>query len=246
METSTYFCNKSKQMKKIVFGIILVIAGLLLMGFNTGILPYEYKHIIFSWPMILIAIGLMNLFSRDSLSSGIILLLIGTFFILPHLFFLPDNFHQNFWPVILIIIGLVMIAKRTIFKTKFNARFKNVETDEMKNDNGYIVINNIFGGGKHKAPHSEFRGGKISNVFGGTELDLTQAVLAQGTNVLEVDCIFGGVDIKVPSDWAVSVKVSSIMGGFSDKRVHIKNSSSNSELIIKGSAIFGGGEVKSY
>lgn len=232
-------------MKKIVLGIILVIAGLLLMGFNTGILPYEYKHIIFSWPMILIAIGLMNLFSRDSVFSGFVLLLIGTFFILPDLFFLPDNFHHNFWPVILIIIGLVMIAKRTIFQNHLSFRNRAANASEINNENGYIVINNVFGGGKHKAPPTEFRGGKIANIFGGTSLDLTQATLAKGSNILEIDCIFGGVDIIVPSDWSVSVRVSSVMGGFSDKRTGFKNAAGDRELIIKGSAIFGGGELKS-
>ena len=91
-----------------------------------------------------------------------------------------------------------------------------------------------------------FKGGKVSNIFGGTEIDLTQATLAEGRNELIIECIFGGVTLIVPSDWKVVLNMSSIMGGFSDKRMYIKESSDSRILIVKGTAIFGGGEVKSY
>jgi predicted membrane protein len=247
METTTYFCSKHKRMKKIIFGIILIASGVLLLCFNSGLLDPAYRHVVFSWPMLLVAIGIMNIFSKESIFSGIVLLLIGGFFLLPRLFFLPDNFAHNFWPGLLIIIGILIIARRTIFHNHFHHHHFQ-STSEMKNDSGFIVLNNIFGGGKHKVPPTEFKGGKISNIFGGTELDLTQATLAPGTNVLEIDCIFGGASIIVPADWAVTVQVTSIMGGFSDKRSNIRNTNATSdrELIIKGSAIFGGGDVKSY
>jgi predicted membrane protein len=246
MEPTSYFCSKRRQMKKIILGILLITAGALLLGFNAGLIDPAYRHIIFSWPMFLIAIGLMNIFSRESLFSGFILLLIGTFFILPHLFFLPEDFVHNFWPAILIIIGIVIIARRTIFHNYLHNHFHRYSSSDLKDENGYINISNIFGGGKHKAPPVEFKGGKIANIFGGTELDLTQATLPQGTTVLDIECIFGGIGIIVPSDWNITVKVSSIMGGFSDKRTVIKNTSSDRELVIKGAAIFGGGDIKSY
>jgi hypothetical protein len=51
----------------------------------------------------------------------------------------------------------------------------------------------------------------------------------------------------VPSDWKVQLKMTSILGGFNDKRTFIKESPDPSRiLIIKGTAIFGGGEIKSY
>jgi predicted membrane protein len=248
METTTYFCSKQNRMRKIILGLMLITSGILLLAFNAGLIDHAYKHIIFSWQMLLIAIGFLNLFKEGHSFSGIVLMLIGTFFILPQLFFLPENFEINFWPGLLIIIGILIIARRTIFHKHFN-KHQFQSTSELKNDAGYIVLNNIFGGGKHRIPPTEFKGGKISNIFGGTELDLTQATLAPGTNVLEVNCIFGGASIIVPTDWVVTVQVTSIMGGFNDKRPIIRNSTTNPsdrELIIKGSAIFGGGDVKSY
>ena len=249
METTPYFCSKHRQMRKIIFGLLLISAGVLLMLFNAGVLDPEYRHIIFSWPMILVAIGFMNIFSRESWFTGIMLFLVGGFFLIPHFLLFPGNFTHSFWPGLLIIIGIMIIIRRTFFRHHFHHHFENHSTSEMKNDAGFIIINNVFSGGKHKLPSTEFKGGKISNVFGGTELDLTQATLAQGTNVLEISCVFGGANVIVPPDWVVTLQVSTILGGFSDKRPIIKNntnSSTNRELIIKGSAIFGGGEVKCY
>lgn len=249
METTAYFCSKSKRMKKIAFGLLLIIAGVLLMCINAGTIPIEYKHIIFSWPMILVAIGFINFFSKESMFTGLILFLVGGFFMIPRIMDMPDNFTQNFWPGLLIIAGILFIAKRTFFRSHVHSHFKKMHTtSELKNETGYIEMNNIFGGGKHKIAPTEFKGGKINNVFGGAEIDLSQTTLAPGTNVLEIECIFGGVSLIVPSEWNVQLQMSSsVMGGFSDKRTIVKPSQpSDSELIIKGTAIFGGGEIKSY
>ena len=44
-------------MKKIVLGTIIIFAGLFLLAENFGFLNSWIKHVIFSWPMILIVIG---------------------------------------------------------------------------------------------------------------------------------------------------------------------------------------------
>ena len=102
METSSNTYTHSRQMKKYAFGIIVMLAGLILLGYNTGLIPYDWKRIFFSWQMLLIAIGVINLMNRESWVPGVILVSIGTFFILPRLFFLPVNFTHLFWPVLLI------------------------------------------------------------------------------------------------------------------------------------------------
>lgn len=251
METTTYFCNKSKskRMKKIAIGLILIAAGVILMCINAGTIPIEYKYIIFSWPMILVSIGFINLFSKESMFTGLILFLVGGFFMIPRIMDMPEHFTHNFWPGLLIIAGILFIAKRTFFHSHFRGHFKKMHsTSELKNDSGYIEMSNIFGGGKHKISPTEFKGGSLTNIFGGAEIDLTQTTLAPGTNVLEVECIFGGISLIVPSDWNVQLQMSSsVMGGFSDKRNVVKPAQpSDRELIIKGTAIFGGGELKSY
>ena len=126
-----------------------------------------------------------------------------------------------------------------------NPRIINAPANNYTEE-GYINETNIFSGSKHRVVNQVFKGGRVSNIFGGTEIDLTQATLAEGRNELIIECIFGGVTLIVPSDWKVVLNMSSIMGGFSDKRMYIKESSDSRILIVKGTAIFGGGEIKSY
>ena len=244
METSVEQIIRRQKMKKLAFGVVVIITGLLLMAFNFDILPYGWKHVFFSWQMLLIAIGLISVFGSDSRMPGMILIFIGAFFIIPEIFVMHISFFRLFWPFILIGIGLMILTNRG-FNAKLKHRFGNYSTTLP--EEGFINENNIFSGSKHRVNNQVFRGGKISNIFGGTEIDLTQAQLPEGTTILTVDCIFGGVTLIVPADWKVVLNMNAIMGGFSDKRIVIKEPTDPSKvLIVRGSAIFGGGEIKSY
>lgn len=243
METHINCSLKSKRMKKGMFGFLVIAAGTLLLLFNLNIVPASYERIFFSWEMLLIVIGLVNIVSKDNWFVGCILILIGGFFMSDRLLELPIDFSKIFWPVLIIAIGVMIVIKKT-FKNGMNC---NTLNHNYQTEAGYIKESNIFGGSKRKITPSEFKGGKITCIFGGSEIDLTQATLAEGKNVLEISAIFGGVSLIVPSDWMVHVEVNSILGGFADKRHLFKtDANSNRELFIKGSTIFGGGEIKSY
>jgi predicted membrane protein len=195
--------------------------------------------------MLLIGIGIISLFSSESRTPGTILILIGGTFILPRIFDMPFNVMHLFWPIILIGVGVLILTKRLPRRHWHQRRYQVNNAENL--EDGYIHEENIFSGGKQRVMHQVFRGGHINCVFGGSEVDLTQASLAEGTSELEVNTIFGGVTLIVPADWRIQLKMTSIMGGFSDKRSYIKESPDTSKvLIIKGSTIFGGGELKSY
>ncbi|PKP24872.1 MAG: hypothetical protein CVU06_04550, partial [Bacteroidetes bacterium HGW-Bacteroidetes-22] len=89
----------------IMFGILLLAAGFLLLLDRTGLLPGRVTEVLLTWPMILIVIGIVKLYRSCNSASGLIMLLVGVFFLLPKVFLLPYNFHHNFWPLILIIAG---------------------------------------------------------------------------------------------------------------------------------------------
>lgn len=233
------------HLKKLILGVIVIAAGFLLLLSNTGILPYDLKHVIFSWQMLLIGIGVVSLFSSESRTPGTVLILIGGFFILPRIFDLSINIMHVFWPVLLIGLGVLILTRR-LPRRNWSQQRPVFRADQPIED-GYIHEENIFSGGKQRVMHQVFRGGHINCVFGGSEVDLTQATLAEGINELEINTIFGGVTLIVPSDWRVQLKMTSIMGGFSDKRAYVKENPDPSRvLVIKGSTIFGGGELKSY
>jgi predicted membrane protein len=241
MEPNNEKYSNARQMKKYAFGVVIILAGLILLLTNTGFLPYSFKHIFFSWPMLLIAIGLISLFTSESQTPGYILLVIGGVFLLPRILDVDFNVMSLFWPVILIGIGVLILVKRVPRPVHRHHGISRT-TEE-----GYIHEENVFGSSKQRLAHQIFRGGHINCVFGGSELDLSQATLAEGTSELEINTIFGGATLVIPSDWKVVLKTTSILGGFADKRMHIKESPDPSRiLIIKGSTIFGGGEIKSY
>jgi predicted membrane protein len=259
-------CRKGPSgLKKAVFGLMLLTAGILLFAFNFGYLPPEHYHIVFSIPTLFIAIGALNLFERRSLPFGIIITTIGVLTILPKILDVHYDFSMVFWPIILMAIGVLILTKkflhhpikRVVSNNKKHHKRTGYTDDtciygdyEYKPNKGagYIDFTNIFSGNEYKFIEPIFRGGNITNIFGGNELDLTRTQLAEGKNVLDVTCVFGGANIIVPSDWKVTIQVNSILGAFEDKRYFIDydiEKQFDRELIITGSVIFGGGELKS-
>jgi predicted membrane protein len=249
METNNDFSNDRPRYRRehhhitnnrVIIGVILVLAGLFLVIRNTGFFPEFIDHVIFSWPMLLVTIGLVMTLGASEKTAGIIVMAVGGFFMIPLLFRETFHMYNMFWPSIFIIIGVIFIITR---RKGWNA----VTSKGMVGDD-YIDYVNVFSGGERQIVSENFRGGKVSAVFGGMELDLTKAKLAPGRNELEIACIFGGATIIVPDNWSVIIEVTPVLGGFSDSRKLSpgRNVESSSQLVIKGAVIFGGGEVKSY
>jgi predicted membrane protein len=228
------------QNNRTIIGVILVLLGIFLVMRNSGFFPSFIEHIIFSWPMLLVTIGLViTLGSSGGKTSGIIVMAVGAFFLIPHIF--RETFDVNmFWPSIFIIIGIVFIfSKRKGWNT--------VPTVPQTGDD-YIDYVHIFSGGERQIVSDNFRGGKVTAVFGGSEIDLTKAKLATGVSELELACVFGGTTIIVPDEWNVKIEVVPVLGGFGDSRKLNpgRTIDTTRQLVIKGAVVFGGGEVKSY
>jgi len=227
--------NEYKSKKRSLVGIIFIIVGAVLIAKKLNVIPASISHIIISWQMLLIVIGVINIYTKQNFRSGLILITIGTFFILPKMFDIPFEVKNMFWPAIFIAIGLVMIT----------ARNRHNFPKKMGSSENFIDLLTFMGGGKRKITSENFIGGKVTSIFGGSELDLTSANINDNECVVDVFTMFGGLEVIVPNDWDVRVDVTSIFGGFDDKR-NVVGSDSSKVLIIKGVNIFGGGEVKSY
>ncbi|MEI6455266.1 MAG: LiaF domain-containing protein [bacterium] len=235
-----------RSFRKSAFAVVIIVAGCILLLFNIGLISPEIKHIFFSWQMLLIVIGIVSLLSSDNRTPGYVLISIGAIFLLPEIFDFTFKVSHLIVPAILIAIGIILLLKRVPSRTGHQPFLRTPDSPHPL-ENGYVHEENFFSGSKQRFDQEVFRGGNISCVFGGSELDLTRTTLAEGNNALEITTIFGGVTLIVPSDWKIILRTTSIFGGFSDKRVHIKESGDISRvLVIKGSTIFGGGEIKSY
>lgn len=225
---------------RVIIGVILVLAGLFLVIRNTGIFPDFIDNVVFSWPMLLVTIGVVMTLGGSDKTAGIIVMAVGGFFMIPLIFRETFHMYNMFWPSIFIIVGVIFIASK-------RRGWNSVTSKGMASDD-YVDYVNVFSGGERQIISQNFQGGKISAVFGGIELDLTKAKLAPGVSVLEIACVFGGATIIVPDEWQVTIEVTPILGGFNDSRKLIpgRQTDDTRKLLIKGAVVFGGGEVKSY
>ena len=78
-------------------------------------------------------------------------------------------------------------------------------------------------------------------VFGGGEMDLTEAVLTAQETVINAVCLFGGLEITVPEGVVVRGEVIGIFGG-SETPGDVAPAGAP-VIVVKGVAIFGGVEV---
>lgn len=98
--------------KRIVIGLILITLAGLLFADNFDLLPWNWKHFVFTWQMILIVIGLISLAKNRSNTTGIILISIGVFFLAADFIYFPFGIRQLFWPAILAVIGVLLIVRK--------------------------------------------------------------------------------------------------------------------------------------
>ncbi|WP_183556886.1 LiaF transmembrane domain-containing protein [Mucilaginibacter sp. SP1R1] len=104
----------------------------------------------------------------------------------------------------------------------------------------------IFGGVNKTVLSKNFKGGDIVNIFGGAELDFTQADI-NGRVVIDITQIFGGTKIIVPSNWQVVSDLAAVFAGVDDKRIRSTASANNDKvLVLKGTSIFAGVDIRSY
>ncbi|VBB47445.1 conserved membrane hypothetical protein [uncultured Paludibacter sp.] len=251
--------------KRFLFGILVILAGVVLLGINFGWLDPALKIVIFSWPMILIVVGLFQIAQRHYFPA-FILFGIGVFFLLPKIAQaypqvfpgIGSNFSAIYWPLLLIFAG-IFILLQFIFPGKWNRIHKqwhhrwdekwkeNKESDfdyESKNISDGFDKNVVFGSVEHIFLEEEFPGGEINAVFGGVTLDLRKTKLAVGDTYLEINAVFGGITLYIPSDWYVVSRFDGVFGGFEDKRLLQEPTDKTRRLIIKGSCVFGGGEIR--
>ena len=223
--------------KSLVFGLIVLSLGFVWLLHNFGMIGEQAWDIIFSWQMLLIAIGVVNVSNDSSRGIGWILIAIGGFFMISEVYDLPTSFRHVFWPALLIIIGLVLIFGSSKL---FRRRDFTISKGE-----DFIEEVAIFGGSERFIHSQAFRGGKMVSIFGGSKVDLTKVELAPGHVEIEIVSIFGGSTLLIPADWNVKLEVFNIFGGYGDKRVR-GQVDFNKTIVVKGVAIFGGGEIKSY
>jgi len=95
---------------KYLVASLFILSGILLFARNMGWITAELFSTIVSWYSLFIILGIYSMIRRHFV-GGIILLLIGVYFLLGGLSWLPENSQAMVWPLALIIAGVLLIFK---------------------------------------------------------------------------------------------------------------------------------------
>lgn len=221
-------------------GLIFLLVGIFLFLRSLDLAVPAW---IFSWQLLIIFIGaLLLVLSHFKNWFGVIMILAGSIFFIRDYVELSFDVTRFMWPAIFTVIGLALIfGKRQESTMKERTVLPPGATVE-----DYVDSSVIFSGENRVVVSKQFKGGKVTAIFGGADFNLLQADF-QDRIELEVNCIFGGVELIVPANWDVRLDMHTIMGGVSDKRpVELLANNSDKIFVIKGTCVFGGIEIKNY
>ncbi len=247
--------EKNHRRGKMIGGFFVVLFGALYLAKELGAFIPDW---IFSWKMLFIGIGLIiGIKCMFRNWTWLVFVFVGSAFLISD-FYPGLNITPFIWPVIIILIGMTMIfrPKRKFDPNKWDRwqRFHGYKMNPAHWDKSYtsstedhIDSTSFMGSVKKNIISKDFKGGEITNIFGGAEYNLSQADFKDNVT-LEITQVFGGTRLIIPSNWEIKSELIAVFGGIEDKRpiqANITNAE-NKILILKGTTFFGGIDIRSY
>jgi predicted membrane protein len=221
----------------LVWGALIVAAGVALLLDHMGFIAIG--SLFRFWPMILIFFGVGHLFTPSSRTWGGILIIVGAVFQLNSLGITHLRF-ADMWPLAIIAVGLFLM---------WGALNPPIVAKGSVDAADFLEAVAIFGGTERRIKSQTFKGGRATSIFGGVELDFRDANIDGDEATLDINCIFGGVEIRVPVTWNVHSQSIPVLGGYSDKTGPSSSAPQDPSgpkrktLIVTGTVIFGGVEI---
>jgi cell wall-active antibiotic response 4TMS protein YvqF len=206
-------------------GLVLIVVGLVLTLDSAGILRTDGLGR--WWPLLLVGVGIVKVRQPredGQRAAGVAFLMLGSLFLFTSVLAV-----RSAWPLLLVAVGVFLF-------------WKGVEGPPGElppvTDSPYVSDMALIGYLKRSHHSIDFRGGSVTAVMGGVELDLRKASLAGGTASLDVVAFWGGIEIKVPPGWTVDARVIPLMGAFENK-VDALAASGGPRLVVRGHAVMG-------
>jgi predicted membrane protein len=179
------------------------------------------------WPLLLIGVGIVKVRQPredGQRAAGMAFLLLGG------LFLLTGILHSSSaWSLLMVAIGVLLLRQGVE-----GPRSAAVAISESP----YLEDMALIGYLKRSHPSVDFRGGSVTAVMGGVEIDLRKAALTSGTAYLDVVAFWGGIEIKIPAGWTVDARVVPLMGAFENK-VDSPSVAGGPRFVVRGHAIMG-------
>jgi predicted membrane protein len=215
---------------QLLFGALIVLIGLLLLLDTTDV--YPTGSLLVYAPSLFVLVGLWALVRsgfRSVVGPVFVILIAGTAQLVALDLATVDQL-VVLWPVLIVAFGLSIVLG--LYRSRVRS------TDER-----YTSAFAVFGGAERRNTASGFTGADLTAVFGGVELDLRDAEIADRPARVNAVALFGGVDVIVPREWNVTMDVLPILGGASDERPRREEQHETVDLEVTGFAAFGGVSV---
>jgi len=217
---------------QLLMGLVIIAIGTFFTLDNLGIV--DARPYLRYWPVALILVGVLKIWQSrggGGVFGGLLFIVLGAWILLSSFHVVTINLF-DLWPLALVFFGASLVWRG------LRGTSQRAGTDAHSTISALSVL-----GGVHRGNNSRtFRGGDLTAIMGGCEIDLRQAAI-DGDAVIDVFAMWGGIEIKVPEDWTISSRVVPILAGFEDKTRPQRGATAH-RLLIRGFAIMGGVEVK--
>lgn len=216
--------------KQTVLGLFIIATGVaFFLGDNNIGLSREFINL--WWPAVFIFIGLYMLWENiRNFLWPIIIITVSSILLVNNLGYADIELGSLVFPAILICIGL------NITLSAFNK--KSISLNKDSEDS----ITAILGGSTSANTSTDYTGGIVTSILGGAELDISKATIKKSATI-NVSIFMGGLELRIPENVKIVNRTQSILGGIEHKNRSTPKDSSPT-LIIEGSIIFGGVEIK--
>lgn len=213
---------------QVFLGVLIVAVGVVALLIQLDVVEMDLGQLFADWwPLIVIGVGVVALVTVPRAWVGpSVIIAVGVFFLLRTLDVIAIDFWE-LWPVAVILVGLSLL-------TNFGGRTSDEDT---------INSTVIWWGSERKTRSRQFKGGSLTAIMGGIEVDLREADIVDRAEIA-IFALWGGVEVKVPPTWRVRVSGLPLLGGWDDKTT-LPVQDGAPELVVHVTAIMGGAEIKS-
>ena len=215
-----------------IVGLVVITLGVIFLLNNLGYL--EAERLLRFWPVVLIGVGIAQLLRR-TLRDAILATFwigLGGWFLLDELGWVTVSPWQYVLPLAVIFLGL-SLTLGALWR-------RSVAADSASS----VSITAILSGLERRVAAADFRHADITAIMGGGTLDLRDSEITGDEAVVEIFAMWGGAEILVPDSWKVDLEILPLLGGFEDTTRADPAAEKNPRLVVKGTVIMGGGEIK--
>jgi hypothetical protein len=122
-------------------------------------------------------------------------------------------------------------------KEELGIRYQRADVEDVE----HIV--HVFSGGERSGDWTVPREVQVFTIFGGTDIDFSDARFSAPRTRVKLLCLFGGVDIYVPEKMRTTVKAFCVFGAITNK-APASDDPNAPQLIVEGLVLFGGADIK--